>query len=87
VSNQSLTYAIVITLGRIFTNSEVVEAYRFVFITFHRLLQNRFGINLKWRHIDRNGTQVAIVGDQDPKQMAGKERTTTDLLLVQTNFE
>jgi hypothetical protein len=66
-----LTFYIVITLIRIFVNSETKEAYTWAFIGLHKLLQTRFGIELRWKHIDINGKQVGIVSDQDPKQMAG----------------
>jgi hypothetical protein len=61
-----------VTLARIFTNSETVEGYKFAFIRYHQTLQSRCGITLRWRHLDRDGAQVAIIADQDPKQMAGK---------------
>jgi hypothetical protein len=46
--------------------------YYWAFSAFHKLLQTRFGITLKWRHLDPDAPLIAVVADQDPKQIAGK---------------
>lgn len=61
-----------VILGRIFVNSETTEMYRHAFVEYHRLLQNEHGITLKWRHLDNTASLMAVVADQEPKQMAGK---------------
>jgi hypothetical protein len=59
------------TFIRIFVNSETTQGYRWVFTELHLLLQQKFNITLRWKHLDPSAKLIAIVADQDPKQMAG----------------
>jgi len=70
-SKPVLTNLLVITFARIFVNSDTTQAYRWIFTEFHNLLLNEFGITLRWLHLNKSAKLIAIVADQDPKQMAG----------------